>query len=1112
MNGFIGQSTGAKCLRALRTAGVAWLALSAGWSHAQAINDVPMAVKSNVAPNLMFMIDDSTSMLNIVPEADDGYDATINYTPTGCSGGNVLTSGTIDLVVVAGAPRFVVNGDRSNNRQLASSDTRYRLHGVTGTESRRCFSRLTNFTNVRLTANVTDGTFSSPENYGQGQYTGNYLNWYFSANQGPVTGWVDRKRLTSGVMRHRLDITKSAANSVLNTTLNAVTAPANAAVRTGLSTYSEGNGGRIRQPMRDFTTTHRTDMTTAVAGIVAKGSTPLGETLGDIGRYMATGYSGNITAGSVTGVAIDNFLRQGSVSPSSGRLSCLNGANCEATTTDAAPAVASLGTPSRPIQYWCQRSYAILMTDGLPSDDNGFANNPYMRGYGGITPGGDSTQWTYTDLDNLAKALFDVDLRPNLPHATAGQTKKNNLVTYAIAFADDQVRTDPFLSTVATNGGGRRLNAGTEAELTNAFKQVITDAFAKDAAAGAAAVSSAQITTETTGYKTSFRSGDWYGDLVAYDIDTTTALPTSANLWSLRANIRAMAWADRKIVSHKGTAGALGTNGAPFTSTDFPSVETKPGMVDFLRGDTSKGGDAIGDFRSRKDSDGNFNVLGDIINSEPVVVNYSGTPIIFVGANDGMLHVVDGRKDSSVSTRGQELWAYVPRLLHSALPSLADQAYSHKYYVDGTPVVAEVTGVSGVTRLLVGGLGKGGRGYYALNVSDYNAATVADAAAKAMWEFGASQANMGYSFGTPLIVNTASGWRVLVTSGYANGTTNGGDGIGRLWVLNPASGAVEATISTGVGSAANPSGLAHISLKAYGAADAVTRYVYGGDLLGNMWRFDLNSATAVKIAELRDPLGNTQPITSPPEVGSVPGTTDKVYVYVGTGKYLHDDDVPGGPTPSAAATQQQSMYGIIDDTSVGAPSLPDVRGTNGATCPTGGGNGDLVCQELTYVSAGDNSRYNSTTHTVNTNTKRGWYFDFPVDSRLGNARVIGKPVVTRRGTVVFTANVPTNERCLPGGSSYLFSVYGLTGGRVPTSIPATDYHEGVGQFIANALASRPILVTNAGSRPTVIVRLGDDSIANRQTGVRIGGGMATGAPPEASLGVTWRRIYWRSIQ
>jgi type IV pilus assembly protein PilY1 len=288
-------------MRTLRNSAVACVALSAGWSYAQAINDVPMAVKSNVAPNLMFMIDDSSSMLNIVPEADDGYNSATNYTPTGCSGTNVITSTstTINLNVVSGGPRF----ERSN--------TTYRLYGVPGTQTQRCFARNSTYTSVRLTADqVISGTLRAPQNYGPGQYTGNYLNWYFSANNGPVTGWIDRKRLTVGTMRHRMDIAKAAADSVLTNTLVATPTTSPASVRVGLSTYNSGDGGRFREGMADFTLGHQSTMKSRVAAITANGSTPLAETLADIGRYMATGYSGNISAGSVTGVSINDFLRE----------------------------------------------------------------------------------------------------------------------------------------------------------------------------------------------------------------------------------------------------------------------------------------------------------------------------------------------------------------------------------------------------------------------------------------------------------------------------------------------------------------------------------------------------------------------------------------------------------------------------------------------------------------------------------------------------------------------------------------------------------------------------------------------------------------------------------
>ena len=73
-------------------AGTATLLLSFG-AAAQKINDVPMAVKNNVAPNFMFMVDNSGSMTNIVPTAP--YNENVDYTPSSnCSGSERLAAGT----------------------------------------------------------------------------------------------------------------------------------------------------------------------------------------------------------------------------------------------------------------------------------------------------------------------------------------------------------------------------------------------------------------------------------------------------------------------------------------------------------------------------------------------------------------------------------------------------------------------------------------------------------------------------------------------------------------------------------------------------------------------------------------------------------------------------------------------------------------------------------------------------------------------------------------------------------------------------------------------------------------------------------------------------------
>lgn len=1063
--------------RGLRAAALAFAGLHAGVALAQNIADVPMAIKNNVPPNFMFMIDNSGSMSNIVPTAP--YNPVTNYTPSGCSGSSVLGTGSaIDLRIESGAPRIRISGTNYRHWTLATSGS-----------DRRCFNQ-TSIYSARLLADSS----GSPSGYLGSEYDGNYLNWYFGTSDGPTTGWTDRKALTSGSVQTRLQIARTSATDVVNSL--PLGSPTKAAVRVGLSTYNNGDGGQLLRGMNDLNAAHRTNVLSSIAGLTPSGNTPLAETLADIGRYMATGYHGNITAGTVSGVSINNFLQQ------DGRGSCLSGApsSCATSTTDAVPAP-STGTTSRPIQYWCQRSYAFLMTDGRPQGDQAFTNNTHLRDYdrdcsgtlGSTCVGGGSAgNWdrkigqTYESagsdyLDDVAKALFDVDLRPNLT-APAGfvGTKKNNLLTYTIGFADLQVQNDPLLTRTAAQGGGLFLSAQDGPSLTNAFKRVVTDAFAKDAAAAAVAVANSQITINNVGYASSYDSGGWYGELEAYSIDETTGAREPGSLWSLQASLNAASPGSRKIASFNGTAGAA------FDSTNFAGTPTSltTGVINFIRGDRNGEGST---YRLRS------HVLGDIINAEPLVVNYPGdVTILFQGANDGMLHVVDGRTDSSVVTRGQELWAYVPRLVHANLADLASPSYTHRYYVDGTPAAAELTGVTGTPRILVGGLGKGGRGYYALDITDYAAATQADAVSKVKWEF--SPTNMGYSFGTPLFVRTAAGWRVLVTSGYDNGTAVGGDGQGYVWVLDPVTGTVLATITTGVGTAANPSGLAHLSRLANTAPDDLVRYVYGGDLLGNVWRFDLDTNTVAKVAALTDVGGVAQPVTAPLEVGPVSGSATKFFVYAGTGRYFSDDDVPGSATPNTWATQRQTVYGLIDDTTVATPTMPNLRGSNGGTCPTGGGNGDLVCQSLTYGT----TTYQATAHAMDPATKRGWYVDLPTDTRLTHGRVYGKPALTRRGTLALTVNIPTNTLCEPGGRSWFFGLWGGNGGAVPKLVGGTQYYDS-GSFLGNALASRVVVISASGGTKGQI-RLSDKTIKT------------VDIPEPETSSVNWKRIYWRAVR
>jgi Tfp pilus tip-associated adhesin PilY1 len=190
--------------------------------------------------------------------------------------------------------------------------------------------------------------------------------------------------------------------------------------------------------------------------------------------------------------------------------------------------------------------------------------------------------------------------------------------------------------------------------------------------------------------------------------------------------------------------------------------------------------------------------------------------------------------------------------------------------------------------ILVGGLNHGGRGYYALDITT-------PASPKALWEF--THDNLGYSYGNPVITKLKDGtWVVIVASGYNN--VGPGDGKGYLFILNADSGALIRAITTDVGDTTTPSGLARITAWAnFPDNNNTAQRVYGGDLLGNLWRFDVNGDIpttvdppvydAQRLATLKDAGGVAQPITSKPELGKIAG---QPVVFVGTGQLLGATD------------------------------------------------------------------------------------------------------------------------------------------------------------------------------------------------------------------------------
>lgn len=426
-------------------------------------------------------------------------------------------------------------------------------------------------------------------------------------------------------------------------------------------------------------------------------------------------------------------------------------------------------------------------------------------------------------------------------------------------------------------------------------------------------------------------------------------------------------------------------------------------------------------------------VMGDALESEPTFIGpppfsytYPGytdfkaaqsgrVGTVFMGTNDGMMHAFAG-------TTGIERWAYIPSMVMPNMWKLADTNYAtlHTNFVNGSPVTSDICTAncadpaSAVWKtVLVAGLNGGGRGYFALDVTNPSAPAL-------LWEFttmggvgaqsGYDDDDVGYSFGHPVIARKADGsWVVLITSGYNN--TSPGDGRGYLYVLNAGTGAIISKIGTGVGDTTTPSGLAHISGWNDDAQGNQVGYVYGGDLLGNVWRFDVNSNTAatigtgsmMKFASLYSDSAGTspQPIMTRPILGTI---ASKRVIFIGTGKYLETSDL--------TTTQVQSIYAIKDDDATS--SLNNPRNT-------------LVNQTLSNNTDGSATRVSSN-NTVNFYTGRGWYIDLPDSGERVN---IDMQLV--QGTLIVPTIVPSNTVCSPGGYGWFNYINYSTGGAVNTS-------------------------------------------------------------------------------
>lgn len=582
---------------------------------------------------------------------------------------------------------------------------------------------------------------------------------------------------------------------------------------------------------------------------------------------------------------------------------------------------------------------------------------------------------------------------------------------------------------MALNGRGKFYPARSAESLTKAFNEILDNIKADTSrplvslAANATSLRNGAL-AYVAGYDASF----WSGNISAKAIDTEGNIGT-VDVWNSASLLDAAGFNvdNRLILTHDGSSPV--TFFYPNLSTTQQALFNNVGglagteSVNYIRGNHDKeqtqtvaSGLPPGPFRDRNKTENGTTVKtrqGDTVNSNIWFVGQpssgydeasydafrriSRTPMIYVGANDGMLHGFE-------SSTGTERIAYIPKGVMSNLPKLTDVGYgdnttgsakTHLYFVDGSPFAGDIFDGSWKT-YLAGTLGAGGKGYFVLDVTNPNAFSANNAAnlVKVDNTFSATDAaadvgpnrDIGFMFGDAsrdaIFSGRASQFAKLNSNTFAlilgNGY-NSSNGQAKLIVQTTPSSfiAVPTDGSTNNGlSTPTP-----IDLNGDGAVDVV----YAGDIQGNLWKFDFTTGIPSSATKVYTTEGN-KPITVAPTW--IPHPKGGLMLGFGTGQNLTTAD-------SSDFATVYRLYGVWDKGEITINSSGAVTLTNVAAFS---GHGLLKSRAFT---PGNSPNFRSITAqtAINFDTDRGWFINLPASSP-SSERTLNNP--TRlAGTFVF---------------------------------------------------------------------------------------------------------------